>query len=69
MLSFLLDTIPDDDLSQGGNPHELYPFALKMMFNYDAESNAMAILRAMQRETVPAMSYSSNEEIMSWEEK
>ena len=25
-----------------------------MMFNYDAESNAATILRAMQRETVPA---------------
>lgn len=69
MLSLLLDTISDDDLSQDENTHESYPFALKMMFNYDAESNAMAILRAMQRETVPAMSYSSNDEIMSWEEK
>ena len=27
-----------------------------MMFNYDAESNAATILRAMQRETVPARS-------------
>lgn len=25
-----------------------------MMFNYDAESNAMSILRAMSRETVPS---------------
>lgn len=25
-----------------------------MMFNYDAESNAMSILRAMCRETVPS---------------
>ena len=33
---------------------EHYPFALKMMFNYDIQSNAMAILRAMHKETVPA---------------
>jgi len=31
-----------------------YPLAIKMMFNYDAESNAMSILRAMSRETVPS---------------
>lgn len=47
----------------------LYPLAVKMMFNYDAESNAMSILRAMHRETVPAISYSSNDEIMPWEER
>lgn len=33
---------------------EHYPFALKMMFNYDIQSNAMAILRAMHKETIPA---------------
>jgi hypothetical protein len=26
-----------------------FPFAIKMMFNYHAESNALTILRAMQR--------------------
>lgn len=31
-----------------------YPLALKMMFNYDIQSNAMAILKAMYKETVPA---------------
>uniref|UniRef100_A0A4D5R956 non-specific serine/threonine protein kinase n=1 Tax=Scolopendra viridis TaxID=118503 RepID=A0A4D5R956_SCOVI len=31
-----------------------YNLAVKMMFNYDAESNAFAILNAMHRETVPA---------------
>ena len=31
-----------------------YPLAIKMMFNYNAESNASTILRAMHRETVPA---------------
>ncbi|XP_065352449.1 serine/threonine-protein kinase Pink1, mitochondrial [Cloeon dipterum] len=33
-----------------------YPLAVKMMFNYDAESNASSILHAMLRETVPAWS-------------
>ncbi|CAG9855902.1 unnamed protein product [Phyllotreta striolata] len=37
-----------------------YPLALKMMFNYDIQSNAMAILNAMYRETVPARFYYSN---------
>lgn len=44
-----------------------YPFAVKMMFNYDIQSNAMAILRAMYRETVPASSYHSNVGITDWE--
>merc|ERR1719431_1557073 len=35
-----------------------FPFAIKMMFNYHAESNAFTILRAMHRETVPAQSTS-----------
>ncbi|XP_058454486.1 serine/threonine-protein kinase Pink1, mitochondrial isoform X3 [Malaya genurostris] len=33
---------------------EQYPLALKMMFNYDIQSNAMSILKAMYKETVPA---------------
>jgi len=38
----------------------MYPLAVKMMFNYDAESNAMSILRAMSRETVPSRSVQQN---------
>ncbi|GLH13594.1 RAC serine/threonine-protein kinase [Gryllus bimaculatus] len=45
-----------------------YPFAIKMMFNYDAESNATSILRAMYRETVPARWHYTNEELNSWEQ-
>lgn len=44
-----------------------YPFAVKMMFNYDIQSNAMAILRAMYRETVPANFYHSNIGVTDWE--
>lgn len=44
-----------------------FPFALKMMFNYDIQSSAMAILKAMYRETVPARLYYSNAGISDWE--
>ncbi|XP_046744147.1 serine/threonine-protein kinase Pink1, mitochondrial isoform X2 [Diprion similis] len=46
-----------------------FPLAIKMMFNYDAESNATAILRAMYRETVPARKHCQNEELALWEQK
>jgi len=42
--------------------HE-FPLAIKMMFNYHAESNAFTILRAMQRETVPSRSTSMPDEM------
>lgn len=44
-----------------------YPLALKMMFNYDIQSSATAILNAMYRETVPARIYYSNLGITDWE--
>jgi hypothetical protein len=46
-----------------------FPLAVKMMFNYDAESNATSILRAMYRETVPAKCHFTNEELSSWEKR
>ncbi|PSN58451.1 Serine/threonine-protein kinase PINK1 [Blattella germanica] len=46
-----------------------FPMAMKMMFNYDAESNAMSILRAMYRETVPAQCFLTNEELSAWEKR
>lgn len=45
-----------------------YPLALKMMFNYDIQSNAMAILRAMYRETLPAIHKFQNPDADSWEQ-
>ncbi|GAB0090756.1 serine/threonine-protein kinase PINK1, mitochondrial [Sergentomyia squamirostris] len=36
------------------DPTRAYPLALKIMFNYDIQSNALSIVRAMFRETVPA---------------
>lgn len=46
-----------------------FPLAVKMMFNYDAESNATSILRAMYRETVPAQCHYTNEELIIWEKR
>lgn len=46
-----------------------FPLAIKMMFNYDAESNASAILRAMYRETVPARKHFGNDELDIWEQR
>lgn len=45
-----------------------FPLALKMMFNYDAESNAAAILKAMYKETVPTRKY-ANDNLAIWEKK
>jgi PTEN induced putative kinase 1 len=44
-----------------------YPWALKMMFNYDIQSNAMAILKAMYKETIPARRRKDKENVESWE--
>ncbi|XP_003705092.1 PTEN-induced putative kinase 1 [Megachile rotundata] len=47
----------------------VFPLALKMMFNYDTESNALSILRSMYRETVPARKHLKNKELAEWELK
>jgi PTEN induced putative kinase 1 len=44
-----------------------YPWALKMMFNYDIQSNAMAILRAMYKETIPARCKLEVNDTENWE--
>ena len=44
-----------------------YPWALKMMFNYDIQSNAMSILRAMYKETIPARCRLDNGDAENWE--
>ncbi|XP_046397282.1 serine/threonine-protein kinase Pink1, mitochondrial [Ischnura elegans] len=61
-----------NDLQNGpsinlSDPLSTFPLAVKMMFNYDAESNALSILRAMHRETVPAQFHISSEELSGWE--
>lgn len=49
------------------NDIETYPMALKMMFNYDIQSNAMSILRAMYKETIPAVNKYCNADAEGWE--
>ncbi|KAF5297680.1 hypothetical protein FQA39_LY12011 [Lamprigera yunnana] len=44
-----------------------YPLAVKMMFNYDIQSNAVSILQAMHRETVPAGQYTHKNNLDAWE--
>lgn len=46
-----------------------YPLAVKMMFNYEAESNAPAILRAMCKELLPARCVQLDEEQLEWQER
>ncbi|KAK3870312.1 hypothetical protein Pcinc_024466 [Petrolisthes cinctipes] len=46
-----------------------YPLAMKMMFNYEAESNAPAILRAMCKELLPARCVQLDEEQLEWQER
>ncbi|XP_015600202.1 serine/threonine-protein kinase PINK1, mitochondrial [Cephus cinctus] len=60
------DQIMIDDQSKNLST---FPLAIKMMFNYDVESNATAILRAMYRETVPARKHYRNDELAQWEQR
>jgi len=45
-----------------------YPLAVKMMFNYEAESNAPAILRAMYKEMIPATDIQLDEVPHVWQQ-
>ncbi|CAL4131144.1 unnamed protein product, partial [Meganyctiphanes norvegica] len=44
----------DKDSNANDMSKSQYPLAVKMMFNYEAESNAPAILRAMYKEMIPS---------------
>lgn len=57
------------NIDAGMKDKSTFPFAIKMMFNYDAESNATAILRAMYRETVPSRKHYGNDNMSVWEQK
>ncbi|KAK7073377.1 Protein tyrosine kinase [Halocaridina rubra] len=48
---------------------EKYPLAVKMMFNYEAESNAPAILRAMYKEMLPARNLQLDESTLEMQER
>lgn len=44
-----------------------YDLAVKMMFNYGIASNTGAILRAMDREAVPAKLADTHEQMDTWQ--
>lgn len=48
------------------SPLSAFPFAMKMMFNFDAESNATSILRSMFRETIPARMHFISGDFAPW---
>lgn len=48
---------------------ERYPLALKMMFNYDIQSNALSILRGMYKETIPCRKRAVNDRETVWEKQ
>lgn len=64
-----ISSISANDDEQHHNDMETYPLALKMMFNYDIQSNAMAILHAMYKETIPAINKYCNADADGWEKK
>lgn len=52
--------------STNKNDYDDYPFAVKMMFNYDIQSDSMHILNAMYKEIVPARVCHIEEAITHW---
>ncbi|CAH0381159.1 unnamed protein product [Bemisia tabaci] len=56
-----------NEVDQASKSNQEFSLAVKMMFNYDAESNAMSILRAMYRETVPLRSVPASVRIDDFE--
>lgn len=67
--SSLLGNIPKMDPTDEAEDLKIYPLALKMMFNYDIQSNAMSILRAMYKETIPAIHKHDNSQLDGWEKQ
>lgn len=64
-----IEKLAQSDIPNKGSDIHLFPLALKMMFNYDAESNSTTILRAMYRETIPARNRYNNEDLIEWEQR
>ena len=59
---FILSDLIDETLKE-------YPLAIKMMFNYDAESNFSAIYKAMHKEVLPANYLQISEGFMEWKKR
>lgn len=56
-------------MEAAGTQHDEFPLAIKMMFNYEAESNAPAILKAMYKEILPARSVQLDPAQQEWQER
>lgn len=56
-------------MEAAGTQHDEFPLAIKMMFNYEAESNAPAILKAMYKEILPARSVQLDPAQQQWQER
>lgn len=63
------DVKTKEEEAAAGVEQEEFPLAIKMMFNYEAESNAPAILRAMCKEIVPARCVQFDEDQKQWQER
>ncbi|XP_063862649.1 serine/threonine-protein kinase Pink1, mitochondrial-like isoform X2 [Scylla paramamosain] len=59
----------DVQVEAAGTQHDEFPLAIKMMFNYEAESNAPAILKAMYKEILPARSVQLDPAQQEWQER
>ncbi|XP_046559219.1 uncharacterized protein LOC124268229 isoform X2 [Haliotis rubra] len=66
----LMQEVPSDneekDPQLDATPSCDYDLALKMMFNYDVESNAEAVLKAMEKEALPMRMMDSHMQRDSW---
>ena len=61
--------ISDVQTEAGEIQHNEFPLAIKLMFNYEAESNAPAILKAMYKEILPAQSVQLDPAQQEWQER
>ncbi|RXG56432.1 hypothetical protein Avbf_16401, partial [Armadillidium vulgare] len=66
-----LNSLNDGNFASQSSPlssPDNYPLAMKMMFNYEAESNAPAILTAMYKEMIPAKSVELDDVSALWKD-
>lgn len=66
-ITIISESETEDADSMDNNMDINYDLAVKMMFNYDVESNANAIIHAMQNEAVPAKVLNISEDDDDWE--
>ncbi len=66
MCADLIDAL--EEVCEGTHKEDLdMDLAVKMMFNYDTESNATAIFQAMQNEAIPSRLADEQQQMDSWQ--